>query len=168
MKGKRNASCIAGWLILASSLSIPVRADEPTAQNIASRIRTVGASSELKSLVRSQGSKPGSSAFDAVLDRVQQGNDSWLRVAAGLYPATDAGTRFALLNTVSAAIQNNPKGVLRLTDTVFRIDDICKNRLVEPSASDSAAFEEKTKAALHRVQSPALLPRRDACIKLLS
>lgn len=137
-------------------------------RDITMRIRTVGAPSELKALVHAPGDKPGASGFDAVLDHVQQGADPWLQVAAALYPATDAGNRFALLNTVSTAIQNNPTGVLRLMDTVFRIDDVCRNRLVEPSPMETNIFVQKTRDALGRVHVPGLLARRDACVKLLS
>lgn len=127
-----------------------------------------GPAAELAQLTQAPGGETGRSQYDLMLDQVQLGGNDWLAVAAKLYPATDAGTRDSLLITVSEAIQNNPAGVMRLVDTIFRIDDICKDGLIEPTPAQKATFLEKTRAALRSVHSGPLRARRDACLKLLS
>ena len=160
-----NPTLLAAGVIFAAASSVMAA---PSAASIMADIERHGPARELSQLTHEAGEAAGESQYDTVLAKVQQGQSDWLAVAARIYPATDAGNREMLLTGLSEAIQNNPAGVMRLVDTVFRIDDICANRLIEPSSAESESFLKKTRAALRTLQDGRLRARRDACLRLLS
>lgn len=158
---------IAAYMVAFANLLPHAAKAATSASDVAAAIKANGPASEVANLWKAPAG-PDRTQYDDVMDQVKQGSHSWLQIAADLYPATDAGSRFTLLNSVNLAIQNNPRDVLALVDTVFRIDDVCENRLIEPTPEASRIFLEKTRAALRSVKGASLMSRRDACLKLLS
>jgi hypothetical protein len=156
-------------LALAAFASLPgsAVAQPPQAAAIAAQVQLLGAKAEVAHLMQSSADPSGRNGWDQVLDQIDQGSRPWLQIAADLYPGTDAGSRFGLLNSVNAAIRHNPAGVLQMADTVFRIDDICTDRLIEPTPGENRAFLQQTRSALEQVQAPELRARRDSCLKRL-
>ena len=158
------AALLAGSVFVTQAAS----AAAPPADQILLQISKVGPAEELKALAHTQGEQPGTTQYDAVLDAVQTGAAPWLQVAANIYPATDGGLHYELVSAVTLALQNNPAGVLEMTNKPFRLTDVCMQRLIEPTPAQSRSFLHATRSALERVHDPRLRPDRDACLKLLS
>jgi hypothetical protein len=165
----RNGTAGIAAVVLASILCMTQAvAAAPPADQILLQINKIGPAEELKTLAHTQGAQPGTTQYDAVLDAVQTGASPWLQVAADIYPATDGGLHYELVSAVSLALQKNAVGVLEMTDKPFRLNDVCMQRLIEPTPAEARAFLHATRAALKRVQDARLRANRDACLKLLS
>ena len=68
---------------------------------------------------------------------------------------------------LSRALQTNPSEVLALGDGVYRLDKICQDSSIEPTPEQHRDFVRRARAGLAHVREPALVARRDACLRNL-
>jgi hypothetical protein len=102
------------------------------------------------------------SDWDRVLDAITSGDRKWLKVAARLRTASDAGISDMLDYAIADAIEKAPELVLKM--------GYCGERLYESSLTSFAEamddINRKIKA-LSKVKRRDLIKKRDDCIKSL-
>src|SRR5208282_6035273 len=68
--------------------------------------------------------------WNEVMARIGRGSQEWLKVAAALRPATDAGASEALDEAVFLALKSAPTAVLRLLqDGMFATQTVCSSNI---------------------------------------
>ncbi|MBS0298186.1 MAG: hypothetical protein JSR45_17950 [Proteobacteria bacterium] len=105
--------------------------------------------------------------WDGLLDRIEAGEGACVRLAPALKPGTDAATSEGLRLALGRALQTAPAEVLRLGDQAFPLAEVCRDNAIEPSRAESRRFKARATAALKQVRAPALVARRDACLRAL-
>jgi hypothetical protein len=109
----------------------------------------------------------GAHRWDALLGRIEAGDQACVRLAPALKPGTDAATSEGLRLALSRALQTAPAEVLRLGDAAFPLNEICRDNAIEPTRAQDRRFKARAVAALKQVRAPALTARRDACVRSL-
>ena len=68
---------------------------------------------------------------------------------------------------LSGALLKNPSEVLALGDTVYPLSEICQDNNIEPTPEEHRNFLRRARAAVAHVREPALIARRNACLRSL-
>jgi hypothetical protein len=108
--------------------------------------------------------------FESFLRSVETGSHTWLRLAAKLKGASDAGSSESLISAVSLAIVRRPENVIRLLATAdaeptFKVSDICSGRQVFiEQPIQEAKWRREAARAVARVHEPTLIETRNACL----
>jgi hypothetical protein len=138
----------------------PPAADAPACAVLARQVHAEGASAVVARLSRHGG-------WDRLLARIEQGDGACLRLAPALKPGTDAATSEGLRYALGRALLTNPAEVLRLGDAAFPLSEICRDNRIEPTPAQVRRFRQRARAAVAGVRAPALMARRDACLRAL-
>ena len=134
--------------------------DAPACAVVARQVHAEGASVVVARLSRHGG-------WDRLLARIEQGDGACLRLAPALKPGTDAATSEGLRYALGRALLTNPAEVLRLGDAAFPLSEICRDNRIEPTPAQVRRFRQRARAAVAGVRAPALMARRDACLRAL-
>lgn len=145
--------------VIAFALSGPAAsaAEGPSAQALLERIAREGGHKVLWDLWEHERD------FDRVMSGIESGDPSWLKVAVGLKPFSDAGASLSIKYAVALALPRAPDQVLPLTRQGFNVADICTSPFIEPDPGVAEAYERRTLAALARIGDPALKPLAAEC-----
>ncbi len=150
-------------ILLAALAAAPAAAAPmPSASELARKIAAVGAQRAAHDL-----SEP---AFDVVLRHAATGDAQWLDAVADLRGGTDGGRSEGIDLALSTALQTNPGEVLALVASHpdLRVDWLCEDRAIEPSAAADRRFTLRATRAVRAVATPALVPLRDQCLAALA
>lgn len=141
----------------------PVHAVATACAAFAHEIEVSGAKTVVDRLFNS----PGTRDWERLLGQIEGGRPECVRLAKALRPGTDAATGETLNIAVSRALETNPSEVLALGDGVYELDRICQDSSLEPTPKQHRDFVRRARAALAQVREPALVARRDACLRNL-
>jgi len=156
-----GAAVIAcGGLAVAAA---PVQAGAVSCAAVAHEIGGSGA----KAVVHRLFNTPDNRDWERLLDQVESGRPECVRLAKALRPGTDAASGETLNIALSRALETNPSEVLALGDEVFAINRICQDNNIEPTPEQHRNFMRRARVALSQVRAPALVARRDACLRSL-
>ena len=90
------------------------------------------------------------------VNMVETGENGWVKLAAAIYPATDAGTSEMLTLALGTALERAPKSVLSVVKGGLNVDGICGY----PDMSDNRTDEKQ--------EVVDYLDKRIGAVKLLS
>jgi len=88
--------------------------------------------------------------FDALLDRIEGGDEELIRNAHLLGKWTDASTSLALTYALSRAAIKKPEAVMGLIPEYFSVSDICTVPYIEESLETELAHIDAALSSLHR------------------
>jgi hypothetical protein len=145
------------------SATVPAQARAGTCAGVAHQVDVDGAKVFVNRLFNS----PGSRDWESLLAQIESGQPECVRLAKALKPGTDAGSAEGLKITLSRALMTSPAEVLALGDEVYPLNEICQDNDIEPTSKQVRSFLRRAGAALARVHQPALIGRRDACLRSL-
>jgi hypothetical protein len=128
-----------------------------------------GARAVLSKGLWSDGETP---VFDSFLEKVRTGDRQWLRLAARLRSASDAGASEGLDGAMSDALPRAPEEVLRVCTLgdepgSFSITSICSGRFnlwAEEPPERAQQWYEKAERAISGYRSTELEAKRSACL----
>jgi hypothetical protein len=124
-------------------------------------IRSAGAQATVRDLWRSQ------LKWNVLLQNIQSGDRTWLKVADDLKSGADGGQLETLRIAVSQSIQKDAGNFLAVAWPVFG-DDTCHDLQIEPTAKQHNHFISATRQALSRVTEDNLRSRRYSCLRALT
>jgi hypothetical protein len=101
------------------------------------------------------------------LEAMWSGDSAWLEVARQLRSVTDGGSAEQLTGVTALALLAAPERVLRQVRDTSELDDACNPSWLSERDSFAEQHRRKGTAALKRVKASDLLPKRDACLKLM-
>lgn len=142
--------------MIAFAATVPT----PTPQAVEARIHTIGA----HGTVRELWNRP--EEWDAVMEQVESGQATWLKIATELKPGSDAGQSESLAIAVSRSIQHNADAFLLIAFPSFGIT-VCSDRTIEGTKQHHELFQKNTERALLAVQNESTRKDRDACLAQL-
>ena len=103
------------------------------------------------------------SQFNAVCDRIEAGDPTWLEVARRLRPASDAAASLSLNYSVARALPAAPGRVLGLVGHGFTIQDICTSPFIEPEPGVAESYEARALRALSTLRGTQLSGLAEQC-----
>ncbi len=111
------------------------------------------------------------SDYDAYLDHVEKGETTWIKTTPALAKYTDAGYSEDMSISLATALPLNPVAVLSVIDEdnyPLSAKRVCSAPFIDTDRQQLDVYLRKTKAVLHKVTTPALKEKRDACLKILN
>jgi len=115
-----------------------------------------------------------SQAFDAFLEKLEEGDVAWIKVATRLRPASDAGTSLMIEQSITLALPKSPAAVLRSVTakddpSLFSLQEICSGVtfLEDEPRERVAAWYQSAEVALTQLQEPELNRKRTQCLEEL-
>ena len=158
---------LAGAAVFALSgptaAAAPVHAAAISCDALGREIEVDGA----KTIVDRLFSSPENRDWERLLNEIERGRPECIRLAKALRPGTDAATGETLKIALSRALGTNPSEVLALGDGVYPSNSICRDGNIAPTPEQHRGFIRRARAGLASVRAPALLVRRDACLRRL-
>ena len=140
----------------------PSQCAERSGQGLIDAVRREGASRVAQSMSEIE--------WSVAFNQAASGETDWLEAMAALRPATDAGRAESIDSAISHALLPNPAGVLSL---LVNHPDLpgaawyCENRDIGPLSAAARQWVALVRAAVSRVEDPALRARRDECLASL-
>jgi hypothetical protein len=166
--GARDMRKLGILLIACAYASITtwaVQAAPLTPEGVSVQIEKLGTRAALTRIYNTKGE------WQELLKGIGSGTVAWLRVAARLRPASDAGTSEQLDLAVGEALEHQPRNVLTVAMPAFTISVVCGGPNVDDARYDSYELSIKAielrKAKLREISDPDLAKLRDDCIKNL-
>jgi hypothetical protein len=162
---------LIGSLLLAGAAVSPCRdlaatqvyAGATSCTAVAHEIEVKGAKTVVDQLFNS----PGARVWERLLTQIEGGRSECVRLAKALRRGTDAVTGETLNVALSRALETNPSEVLALWDDVYPLDKICQDSNIEPTPEQHRKFVSRARAGLVQVREPALVARKNACLRNL-
>lgn len=98
----------------------------------------------------------------ALIDGISTGDSVWLRVAAEITPAS-AAAEASLAIALAAALPHSPDNVLALLGPKYQLEAVCGIPFLKADSAQVTNYHAGATAALQRVRTASLFPRREAC-----
>jgi hypothetical protein len=113
--------------------------------------------------------------WDLVVHNIDSGKKSWVELAPLLAPGSDGGFSEDLGIGLAYALPKNPAAVLAAIDTmdsspanvVLTVSRVCGVPFIEDTVKDIPRYIRQAKAAVSRVDDPALEAVKTACLSEL-
>jgi hypothetical protein len=155
-------------LITTSAIGVDRYQQLPTTEEINSAINRQGAAVVLRGLW----DQDSTAVFDQLIAKIEAGDVNWIRLAARLRKASDAGSSEMLDGAMSNAIRNAPVEVLLVTDLGgdlggFSIASICSGRfnlMDEDSPKKITTWYTEAERALMKLRPSSVAEKQSACL----
>ncbi len=98
----------------------------------------------------------------AVIDGISTGDSVWLRVAAEITPAS-AAAEASLAIALASALPHSPDNVLAMLGPKYQVEEVCGIPFLKADSGQVMTYHAEATAALQRVRTASLFPRREAC-----
>ena len=98
----------------------------------------------------------------AVIDGISTGDSVWLKVAAELTPAS-AAAEASLAIALASALPHSPDNVLAVLGRKYQVEEVCGIPFLKADSAQVVSYHAEATAALQRVRTTSLLPKRDSC-----
>jgi hypothetical protein len=156
------AGVLAAALAGAAAHAAPRFPPRPTPAEVEASLARNGARATVSALFDQR-------RWDYVSDRIGAGDGAWVALAPRLAAGADAGTAEDLPIALAFALPRNPAAVLAaLGSGAFDIGEVCGAPFIEGTVSDLPAYVRRARAAVRRVDAPALAAARRACLAALA
>jgi len=154
--------------VLALMLAVGARAAPlPSAAALSREIDTTGAKAVVVRLYNTTSDANGESDWDRLIDRIWDGDETYIALAPRLAPGSDAWASESLPIGLAHALTIAPTAVLRTLPADGGLRGtlgVCTIPFIEDTVKDIPAYVRDTEAALGRVTAPDLQSIKSACL----
>ena len=159
---------ITSVLLSAASFSMfcqaSVAAAPPALASIDASISHLGAEATIAMLAKAD-------QWDAVADKMGDGNSAWIALAPKLALGADAGSAEDLGISLAFSLPKNPSAVLAALDPanghIIGADRVCGMPFIEDTVKNRPAYKRRTIRAVEKIAIPSLANAKTACLAAL-
>ena len=159
----RYALAVLALLLAASARAAPL----PSAAALSREIDATGAKAVVDRLAETTPDTKGETEWDRLIDRIWDGDETYIALAPRLRPGADAAAAESLPIGLAHALTVAPAAVLRTLPANGGLKEtlgVCTIPFIEDTVKDIPAYVHDTEAALGRVTAPDLQSIKSACL----